>query len=35
MTYGLEPGEALGDEEGVETMKMLGRNIAWLMKKIK
>ncbi len=33
MAYGLEPGDAMGDEEGVETMKVLGKNIAWVMKK--
>jgi multimeric flavodoxin WrbA len=32
---GLEPGDASKDEEGIETMRELGRNMAWLMKKIK
>lgn len=32
---GREPGEAVKDEEGVKTMKDLGRNMAWLIKKIK
>lgn len=32
---GRDPGEVLKDEEGVRTMRDLGRNMAWLMKKIK
>jgi multimeric flavodoxin WrbA len=32
---GREPGEVLKDEEGVATMKTLGENMAWLLKKIK
>ncbi len=31
---GREKGEVAGDEEGVETMKNLGRNMAWLLKKL-
>ena len=31
---GRQPGEVSGDAEGVQTMKDLGRNMAWLMKKI-
>ncbi|HYK91123.1 MAG TPA: flavodoxin family protein [Acidobacteriota bacterium] len=31
---GLEKGEVRRDAEGIETMKVLGRNIAWLLKKI-
>ncbi len=31
---GREKGEVAGDEEGVETMRTLGRNMAWLLKKI-
>lgn len=31
---GLDPGDALKDEEGVATMKNLGANMAWLLKKI-
>jgi len=30
---GRQPGEVSGDNEGVQTMKNLGRNMAWLMKK--
>ncbi len=30
--HGLMPGEALRDEEGVQIMRLLGRNMAWLMK---
>jgi multimeric flavodoxin WrbA len=32
---GREPGEVMKDAEGIETMKTLGRNMAWLLKKIK
>jgi multimeric flavodoxin WrbA len=31
---GLNPGEVANDEEGVNTMRNLGRNIAWLLKEI-
>ncbi|HTZ17181.1 MAG TPA: flavodoxin family protein [Dissulfurispiraceae bacterium] len=31
---GREPGEVAGDSEGVQTMKTLGQNMAWLLKKI-
>ena len=34
MGYGLNPREALGDQEGVATMQNLGENIAWLMHKL-
>jgi len=30
---GREPGEAMGDAEGVKTMKDLGQNMAWLLQK--
>jgi len=30
--HGTLPGEALKDEEGVQIMRVLGRNMAWLMK---
>jgi multimeric flavodoxin WrbA len=30
--HGLMPGEALKDEEGVQIMRVLGKNMAWLMK---
>lgn len=30
--FGKTPEEAMNDEEGVQTLKMLGRNMAWLMK---
>jgi multimeric flavodoxin WrbA len=30
--HGARPGEALQDEEGVQIMKVLGQNMAWLMK---
>ena len=32
--FGYGKGEALKDEEGVQTMKVLGENFAWLLKKI-
>jgi multimeric flavodoxin WrbA len=32
---GRQPGEVNGDSEGVQTMKNLGKNMAWLMKKLK
>ena len=31
---GRDPGDAEKDEEGIQTMKTLGQNMAWLMKKI-
>ena len=34
MGFGLEKGDAKKDEEGLQTMATLGRNIAWLLKKI-
>jgi multimeric flavodoxin WrbA len=29
-----EPGEMMNDAEGIQTMKNLGQNMAWLLKKI-
>lgn len=34
MAFGRQPGEAMNDNEGVQTMKNLGQNMAWLLKKI-
>lgn len=34
MGIGRNPGEAAGDSEGLETMKTLGKNMAWLLKKL-
>jgi multimeric flavodoxin WrbA len=31
---GRERGEVEKDEEGIRTMKVLGRNMAWLLKKV-
>lgn len=31
---GLHPGDVEKDEEGIETMKILGGNMAWVMKKL-
>ena len=35
IAIGREPGEVEKDEEGIRTMKTLGRNMAWLLKKLK
>lgn len=32
MIHGADPGEARGDEEGVQEMQMVGMTIAWLLK---
>lgn len=32
MAFGMRPGEIEADEEGVSTMKTLGRNMAWLLR---
>ncbi|GAB6158712.1 flavodoxin family protein [Desulfotomaculum varum] len=32
--HGTKPGEALQDEEGVQIMRVLGKNMAWLLKVI-
>lgn len=34
LAIGREPGEVSKDEEGIQTMKTLGQNMAWLLKKI-
>lgn len=34
MVYGLQPGDVLQDEEGMRNMRVLGENMAWLLKKI-
>jgi multimeric flavodoxin WrbA len=34
MGFGLEKGEVEKDEEGIQTMKVLGENMAWLLKKL-
>ena len=31
---GLNPGEVEKDEEGLETMRNLGQNMAWVLKKL-
>lgn len=33
--FGRNPGDVEQDSEGIQTMKTLGRNMAWLLKKIK
>ena len=33
--HGMRPGEATEDAEGLQTMSMLGRNMAWLLKGVK
>ncbi|MCX6992926.1 MAG: flavodoxin family protein [Kiritimatiellaeota bacterium] len=35
MGLGREKGEVENDEEGIRTMKVLGENMAWLLKKLK
>lgn len=32
---GRDPGEVLNDAEGMQTMKTLGQNLAWLLKKVR
>ena len=34
MGIGLEKGDVEKDEEGIQTMKLLGKNMAWLLKKV-
>jgi len=34
IAIGREPGDVEKDEEGIETMRVLGRNMAWLLKKL-
>ena len=34
MVYGQTPGQAAEDEEGMQTMLTLGRNMAWMIKKL-
>jgi multimeric flavodoxin WrbA len=34
IAIGREPGEVEKDEEGIQTMEVLGRNMAWLLKKL-
>jgi multimeric flavodoxin WrbA len=33
--YGLDIGDVEKDEEAIQTMKTLGQNMAWLLKKLK
>ena len=35
LAVGGQPGDVLNDTEGINTMKKLGENMAWLLKKIK
>jgi len=34
MVYGQTPGQASQDEEGMQTMRTLARNMAWMLKKL-
>lgn len=34
MVYGQTPGQVVQDEEGMQTMRTLGRNMAWMIKKL-
>jgi hypothetical protein len=35
LAYGRNPGEAAQDTEGMQTMRQLARNMAWMLKKFK
>ena len=35
VTFGREEGECERDTEGMQTMRTLGRNMAWLLKNLK
>ena len=35
IAYGSQPGEAARDAEGMQTMRTLGRNMAWVLKGLK
>ena len=35
LAYGQTPGQAAQDEEGMQTMRTLARNMAWMMKNLK
>ena len=32
--FGMNKGEAMFDEEGIQTMEHLGKNMAWILKSI-
>ena len=34
IVYGQTPGQAAQDEEGMQTMRTLGRNMAWMIRKL-
>ena len=34
MVYGQTPGQAAADEEGLQTMRTLGRNMAWMIRRL-
>ena len=34
MAYGQTPGQAAQDEEGMQTMRTLARNMAWMIRKL-
>ena len=34
MAYGQTPGQAAQDEEGMQTMRTLGRNMTWMIQKL-
>lgn len=33
ISYGMSPGETTQDLEGMQTMRAIGNNLAWLLKK--
>lgn len=34
LAYGLMPGDVRQDEEGMQTMRTIGHNMAWILKSI-
>jgi hypothetical protein len=34
MAYGQTPGQVTQDEEGMQTMRTLGHNMAWMIRKL-
>ena len=34
MVYGMNQGEVTKDEEGMQTMRTLGQNMAWMIKRL-
>ena len=34
IAYGLSPGQVAQDQEGMQTMRTLGRNMAWMIRQL-